>query len=344
MTFTLLFTCVGDEFAPQVVQALRASKRHDVRVIGVDVGEKALGRHFVDAFAVVPPGDHPGYVDAICAIAERYKVDLVLPKADEEALALAARRADVEVRGRKLACGSIETLRIIADKMRAYEVLAAAGIRVPAWHRATSLAEIESAVAAILDRHGGAVVKPPDERGARGVCVIRSDVRGAHAIEGGREMHMDLATFKSEFLHRFAQRLPAMVMERLVEPVHDIDILAYEGRPIRVIPRRRVDSALPNEGHLFVDAPELVDLGERLARALNLTWLYDCDVMYDAEGRPGILEVNPRPSGSLAATLAAGVPLMDDVISMAKGEALPEVAAPTGRKVVPYRAIAEARG
>ena len=35
MTFTLLLTCVGGELSPQVIRSVKASRRHDVKVIGL---------------------------------------------------------------------------------------------------------------------------------------------------------------------------------------------------------------------------------------------------------------------------------------------------------------------
>ena len=108
---------------------------------------------------------------------------------------------------------------------------------------------------------------------------------------------------------------------------------------MRVVARRRIDSAVPNEGHTLVDAPELQQLGEQLIKGFNLSWLYDCDVMYDRQGNPCVLEINPRQSGSVVVSIAAGVPLLEDVVSLAKGEPLPEVDVPLGSRVVPYKSL-----
>ena len=158
---------------------------------------------------------------------------------------------------------------------------------------------------------------------------------------GGREVHMDHATFQSKYLQSYTEDFPVIVMERLVEPVYDIDMLAFEGKPIRVVPRRRVDSALPNEGHQIVDNQDLIDLGRKIITGLDLSWLYDCDVMYDGAGKPIVLEINPRPSGSVSVCIAAGVPLIDDLISIATGGNIPEIDIPAGRMVIPYKALAQ---
>lgn len=340
MTFTILLTCIGGELQPHVTRMLKSSPRHDVRVVGVDVRDDVPGRHFVDVFATVPRGADPGYPAAIAELVRRHQVDLVLPTSDEEALALSANRDVVEAAGAQLACAEAWIIRAVSDKAAAYAKLKELGVPVPDFRTATSLDQLDTAVAEMTDKHGDIVVKPAQARGGRGVCVVRADLTGIHPYDGGRELHMDLDSFRTTQLAEFANQLPAVVMPRLVEPVYDIDMLAWQGRPVRVVPRRRVDSALPNEGHTIVGNPELIALGTRLIEALGLSWLYDCDVMYDRHGQPMILEINPRPSGSIAATITAGIPLLDDLIALAKGEPVAEMPLPIGRKVVPFKALA----
>ena len=61
--------------------------------------------------------------------------------------------------------------------------------------------------------------------------------------------------------------------------------------------------------------------------------------MTDANGQPSLIELNPRPSGSMPVSIIAGVPLLDDLISLAKGEELPDVPMPKPQSVIPYVAL-----
>ena len=338
--FTLLLTCIGGELSPQVIKGLKSSARHDVRVIGVDAREDAAGRYFVDVFSTVPSGTNAEYVDVMAELVKRHGVNCVLPTSDEEALALSARRELIEGDGCLLACADAGILRTVADKADCYRRLADIGIHVPHHCQVVKMELLWDVLTSFLADHNEAVVKPAAGRGGRGVYVLRRDVEGAYPYQGGREIHCDPVTFRRDYLNELEALLPVVVMQRLVEPVFDVDMLAWQGQPVRIIPRRRVDSALPNEGHTIVDNEDLVKLGRDLIEGFNLSWLYDCDVMYDIDGRPCILEINPRPSGSVAAPIAAGVPLLDDLISVAKGEGVPEVSIPVGRVVVPYKSLA----
>jgi len=209
----------------------------------------------------------------------------------------------------------------------------------PFWRQASSLESVKAAAEEILTFRDEVVVKPSNLRGGRGVMVVSRSLSKTISIDGGRELHMPPTTFFGEYLEGYANFLPAIVMERLVEPVFDIDMLAWQGTPLRTVPRKRVDSAAPNAGHTFVDNPALIALGRDLIRKLNLSWLYDCDVMFDQSGQPQILEVNPRPSGSVATSIVAGIPLLDDVISLAKSEPIEDIPLPIGRVVVPWTSL-----
>ena len=337
--FTVLATCIGGELAPQSVLLMQQSRRHRIRVVGVDASADAPGRHLVDEFHVVPRGDDPGYVEAVARIARQAKVDLVLPLSDEEAVALAGARGAIEEGSRRLACTDVETIRVMASKEKTYRWLAAHGFAVPEWTVVDDARDLEGRIDDILGRRGEVVVKPSEARGGRGAVVIRRDISGVQRLPGMREIHADPRSFRTELLADYAQHLPAIVMQRLAEPVHDVDLLGWQGKPLRVIPRRRLDSMRPNEGHTVLDSKLLDAIGRRLIQELRLNWLYDCDAMFDAAGTPYVVEINPRPSGSVGVSVTAGVPLFDDLVSLAKGEPVADVDVPFGRVVVPYRAL-----
>ena len=52
---------------------------------------------------------------------------------------------------------------------------------------------------------------------------------------------------------------------------------------------------------------KFIDLGCEIIKKFNLSWLYDCDFMFNTHGEPTIIEINPRQSGSIAVVLASEV-------------------------------------
>jgi hypothetical protein len=152
---------------------------------------------------------------------------------------------------------------------------------------------------------------------------------------GSRELHMDLDTFRRD--HLAAMAVPAIVMERLLPPAYDIDVLAQNGSMLRAMPRRRLNPAgVPYTGSVLTPSAPLLELAGRITQALELSWLYDFDLMTNAGGDAIAIEVNPRPSGSIAAAILAGVPFYDDLIALANGLPLASVKMPVETTVIPF--------
>jgi biotin carboxylase len=335
VTFRILVTAAGGALAPVNIRLLKESRRHTVWVLGVDARADATGRYFADAFAQVPDGSDREYAASILALIEQHRIDLVLPWSDEEALALAAQREPIEARGTILACAPLSTLQTMSNKAATYELLTRAGIAMPSWIKVDSREALRSEIQRSEREHGEFAIKPVTARGNRGTLVVRTDIEGVHPFMGSRELHMDIATFRRGYLD--ALPLPAIVMARLFAPAYDIDVLTHEGKLLRAMPRRRLNPAgIPFAGGVLTPTPPLLDLADRVTQAFGLSWLYDYDLMTDGSGRAVPIEINPRPSGSIAAAILAGVPFYDDLISLAKGEPLPKVTVPSDVAVIPY--------
>jgi len=335
VTFRVLLTSAGGALGPLNIRLLRASRRYDVAVLAVDQRADAAARYFADDFEQVPGGAAPEYCKTIAGLVERHGVDLVLPASDEEALALAGQRDMIEQAGAVLACAPLETLRIMSDKARTYALLEREGIAMPAWVLARTSEDLRNAVEKFAREHGEFAVKPSQARGNRGTIVVRRDAGEAQPYLGSRELHMSHEVLARDHLDHMP--LPAVVMEKLVPPVWDIDVLASNGRLIRAMPRRRMNPAgVPYTGSILEAPGELMELAERITKALKLSWLYDYDIMTTREGKPAAIEINPRPSGSIAAAILAGVPFYDDLIAQVKGEAPADVELPSGVEVIPH--------
>ena len=52
---TILLTASGVPGSAALIRALRENGERDIRLVGADMAELAIGRHLCDAFYVVPP-------------------------------------------------------------------------------------------------------------------------------------------------------------------------------------------------------------------------------------------------------------------------------------------------
>lgn len=342
MNLTILLTATGGGLSACTVQSLKQSRRHDVRVVAVNAGERPAAAAFADAFVEVPLGNDNAYVAAILDTVSREHVDLILPCSDEEAIALASARDRVESAGARLACADIETLLLMADKPKCFARLSDLGIPVPSWRLCETAEQLENA----LDEFGGTdlAIKPARGRGNRGIFVVDSGLTDLRASPSGRELHMSPGIFRECYLEQVATWFPVLVCERLSPPCYDIDVLSWNGKVHRTVARQRLNpEGMPFHGNIVSTDTALQDIGRRVGSSLGLSWLYDVDVMTrPVTNEPVVIEINPRPSGSLAASVVAGVPLLDDLISLFADEPLAVAPPVRSTRILPYTSLVAA--
>jgi predicted ATP-grasp superfamily ATP-dependent carboligase len=115
-------------------------------------------------------------------------------------------------------------------------------------------------------------------------------------------------------------------MPLLKAPAYDVDVLATQGHADAVMVRRRNNPAgIPYTGNLILSDPSIVGYCRDIAECLGLDALHDMDLMTDDHGKPCLLEVNPRPSGSVVAAHAAGYPIVAAAIAQKLGRDYPLV-------------------
>ena len=94
---TILVTACGAPGAARLLRALRENGEREIRLVGVDMSERAIGRHLCDTFHLVPPGADPTFPDALLKLVEQEGVDVVLPESSHDLHHLAPRRGEFPV-------------------------------------------------------------------------------------------------------------------------------------------------------------------------------------------------------------------------------------------------------
>ena len=126
-------------------------------------------------------------------------------------------------------------------------------------------------------------------------------------------------------MKKLKKKYPLIVMQKLQDPVYDLDLLGSKGKYVYHVLRRRINSRDPNSGHL-IETKKLWLKTKKLAQVLikkfNLDGLYDCDLMLDNKKRFNILEINPRMSGSIAICRIAGIPILEYLVDLTLGKKL----------------------
>ena len=337
MKINILLTSVGGEMAPAIITHLKNIKKYKITVIGVDISNEAIGKNFCDFFYEVPRGEDKNYNNKILKISLKHKINLLIPTSDEEALNLSKINSVFQKNKIQLVATSHSTISIMNDKLKTYNFLKKNNINTPFYKKISRKKELLSEIKRSLLLYNEIVIKPSNARGGRNVFIISNKIKKYKIHNDRREIITDLNSFIKYFQKKLNGSYPLILMERLVEPVYDLDMLAWNGKSIAVVPRRRFNSAVPNDGHLIVSNQNLIKLGEKIINILNLSWLYECDIMFDEFGKPHILEINPRPSGSFVVCLYAGMPIIERLIDLSLGKKIRKLKIPYNKRIIPYK-------
>jgi len=262
-------------------------------VIATDVNPLSPGVHFCDRAYNVPLSSDPSYLDAVADLCDAEDIGLVVPTIDEELPLFASVATRFGRRGITVAVSSEETTHICNDKYTTCHYLRDAGI---------------SAAESFLPGDMPAEPRLPmfiKPRGGRGSI-------GAVAVKTRKELDFFLGYVEDPVAQEF-----------LAGPEYTIDLLCdFEGRPISVVPRQRVviRAGVIDRGRTVND-PQLIDLALNCARALHFVGPINIQCR-TVNGRPTIFEINPRFSGGIPLTIAAGADFPRWLLQMALGHRL----------------------
>lgn len=325
MKARILLTCAGGTMLPDLLTHLRSDPVLTPYLVGVDASPNAAGRAYVDAFYQVPWGEDSTYVDEVARIVAAEKVDLVMPGSDPEAFSLAAGRDKIEAAGAVVLASPVAVLDLIRDKQATYRALQAAGLRVPEYVCASNVEDVRLAITGFGYPRRSVIVKPVAGRGGRGMRVLLgSEAAPAAWIGGGAREKRVAFQATPEEMNEWLSDGTLMVMPLLHAPVHDVDVFAVRGRARAALVRRRFNPAgIPFTGNRIVSDPVIMKYCLEIAEVLGLDALHDMDLMTDDQGRPCLLEVNPRPSGSVVAAHVAGFPVVASAIAETLGTPYP---------------------
>ena len=285
---TILVTASGAPGAARLLRALRENGEREVRLVGVDMSERAIGRHLCDAFHLVPPGADPGYADALLQVVEREGVDVVLPESSHDLPHLAARREEFPV---PVLVSGPETVRRANDKAEFYEVLHRIGVPAPEFRRVTGAAGVETAARELGYPGRPVCFKPVFSSGSRGFRVLDPSVDRAHQLlyerPGAVAMRLEDAV---ELLPEEGADL--LVMELATGDERTIDGIGDGRRVVLGHPKTR-EGMRAGLAMYFValDAPELDELADRIVAELGIEWFFNIQLVGEH-----VIEVNPRIS------------------------------------------------
>ncbi|MDT5031923.1 MAG: carbamoyl-phosphate synthase large subunit, partial [Actinoplanes sp.] len=273
---------------PAGVAVIRAIQAAGDRALALDADPDAVGLRLASSAAVVPRADEPGYAEAVLAALDEYRPVALICTVAEEYASLAPLADRLAELGTKTWLPDPVAADTCLDKVAFAAVLRAAGVPHPP--------TVRSAHDAVLIP-GPWVVKPARGRGSRDVVFV----------DDARDLE-----------HAFAVVPDAIAQTRLPGLEFTADALvARDGTLLTCVPRWRDETrgGISVRGTTF-DSTAVTEVVAATLRAIGYTgpanvqgFVADPRALAGDPDFPvvvGVVEVNPRFSGGLPLTLAAG--------------------------------------
>jgi predicted ATP-grasp superfamily ATP-dependent carboligase len=242
--------------------------------------------------------DPSGYVDVLLDVAIGAAPRLIIPAHDGSIEAVRARREEIENIA-PLALGSEEALDIAVSKARTLALATELGVAVPRSVRVRSMDEVALAIAEV---GLPAVIKPEQswvERDGAGTRLSSEAVRTVDEAKrtlewvlrsGGEALVQQFLPGRREAISLFFAQ--DRFWARVAQVSHrDWPVLGGVSVLCETIPL----------------LPDITAPSEALVRAMGLEGCSMVEYRRDVDGRPVLMEVNPRMGGSVALPLRAGV-------------------------------------
>lgn len=260
-------------------------------MIVTDVNPLSPALHAADGWYLVPVASDPAYIDELLAICEAEHIGLVVPTIDDELMQVAGAVPKFRALGARVAVSQESTIRLCTDKYATCTYLRGHGI---------SAAETFLPDQLPASPEFPLFIKPRVGRGGVGAFPVRD----------ARELRF--------FLDYVSM---PVVQEYLDGPEFTIDLLCdFLGRPLSIVPRERVviRAGVIDRGRTVHDR-RLIDLGRSIARLLPMAGAINVQCRM-VEGWPVVFEINPRFSGGISLTIAAGADFPSILLRLAQGQ------------------------
>jgi carbamoyl-phosphate synthase large subunit len=287
---TVLVSACGAPGTAALLRSLRENGERDVRLVGTDMSDLAVGRHLCDAFHLVPAGSGPGFADAILDVCRRENVDAVLPQSSFDLPGLAEARERFE--GIAVLVSSPETVRRSNDKAETYAMLDRIGVRGPAWRRVQGGDAVAAAASELGYPDQDVALKPIFSSGSRGFRILSASADRREQLLTNRPGVAESLRLEDLLELLGDDETELLVMELATGKERTIDGIADGSRILLGHPKTR-EAMRAGLAMYFetLDDPGLMELAGRIVAELQIEHFFNIQLVGEY-----VIEVNPRIS------------------------------------------------
>ncbi|MBD65291.1 MAG: ATP-dependent carboxylate-amine ligase [Halobacteriovoraceae bacterium] len=325
----ILLTGVG---APGVMGTIYALKNNpdnvQVKIIGIDLNQGAVGKHYVDRFYQIPAPEDDNYFESILNICKTESVDLILPQTTREIEYYSNAKERFALQGIKVLVASQAAITLANNKKRTMEAFNDLKLPCPEFYSFNDLVSFESAFERLAGKdEKPVVVKAPFSNGMRGLRIIRNNPWNQDRFLSDKPSGVEID--KEDFVKMMGKDsswVELLACEYLPGSEYSID--AFIGKEVSIaIPRKRdqIRSGISFKTTIDMSQKDMIDHTLSVAREIGLEGVFGFQFKIAEDGTPKVLECNPRVQGTMIASILAGANVIWFAIKELLGEVVLEV-------------------
>ncbi len=306
----ILITSVGGPLVKPLTKFLKKDEQLNIsNIIGIDQKKKIPKNNYLHKFYQVKKKPF-NYLKQIKIICEKEKIRLIIPYSDNEAKIFAKYKKIFVKKKIKILVNNLNILTKINNKYLTYTVLKKAKIRVPRFKLIRNASDLKKNIIHFNYPSNGIVIKPTKGIGGRGVVLLPKKNEKYNKFSLGRREKI----IKNFEINKNTKTLfkhgDLLMMDLLKPPAYDVDCCRIKNKTHVVIRKRINPSGIPYKGNIVIKNTVIENYCKNIMKKLKINSLIDIDLLTDSKKRPILLEINPRPSGSLVTSYMAGIPIL----------------------------------
>jgi carbamoyl-phosphate synthase large subunit len=316
---SVLLTSAGTDSAVALCEALRASFPTGLRLVGVDTRTAVACMPWLDHFTPVSPRRAPGFMDDILRLCRAHEITHVWPLSTEDQLIIALESA-TRLRDQLVIASPADAVEIANDKIRLYDHCAAGGLPLPEYRILDDVASLLRAARELGYPKKPVVLKAALGTGAAGLKIIRPGMSRLEMFHSRLNRDVDLEAAAAQ-LEGVSPWPPLMLTEYLPGEEFSADVLRFRGAWKGGVVRRRDESlfGLATDATV-VDRPDVLEQARLVAEHVGVEFVSNVQFRGAEDGRPLLMEVNPRVPGTIGLSVAAGSNLPGVALALAAGK------------------------
>jgi carbamoyl-phosphate synthase large subunit len=335
MDLKILWTISGSMGTASDISMLKDAKGFNIEVVTADrEGGDSIGSYVTGKKYVIPPGEDKTYIDRVADICREEGITTIIPQYGDELVPLSRNRELFEGMGVKvLVSEDADKLEKANNKQLLYEFFGNKWF-IPKYSRASQMKELQEALYILGYPQLPVCIKPVQSEGGRGFRVITDEK--VHSFGEASLNHINWQALRKqlEYCVSFPELL---VMEYLPGREYSVDCVCKDGRTLICIPRQRIKTAMGVSVVSCLEKNEsIITVAKEIISDLRLSYNINIQFKYSSDGKPMLIEVNPRVSGSLVANCGGGVNMLEASLNMAYGLKISDINIEWGTKMIRY--------